>query len=156
MRTRFTPEELEDITSERFIHRDLRNRAAGLAEEVREVWKKNFKVDTYAITWPSETVKGDDGIGITQAVLMFIPDTFTEEQKLDALKKMVVRTKAYGVALIEKKGLEIRVLFETHHGARAWLIPLERHGDVAVPGETQVRDDAEHLGLLWSPTRGTS
>jgi hypothetical protein len=149
--------DLSYFTSEQFIHDDLALKAERLAEEMRVVWRKNRKVDSYAITWPSETLQTDDNSGqVNKAVLMRIPDDFDERQKLEALQRMVERTKAYGIALIERRGDELRVLFETHHGARAWLIPLERHGDIFVPGETRVRDNAECLGLLWRPLRGTS
>lgn len=123
---------------------------------MRDLWKKNLKVESFAVSWPSVKLDTDDGGTVNRAVLMPIPDHFNEQQTLEALKRMVVRTKAYGIALIERHGGELRVLFETQHGARAWLAPLERHGDVDVLGETQVHDNAEHLGLLWNATRSTS
>jgi hypothetical protein len=149
-------EDLEYIKSERFIHDDLAKRCGIIAEEVRDTWRKEFALDSYAISWPSETVKDDAGIGITDVVLMPIPERFSQTEVSDALRRMVKRTKAYGIALIERRGNELRVLFETHHGARAWLMKLERHGDVLVPGETQVHDNVECLGLLWQAHRGTS
>jgi hypothetical protein len=87
---------------------------------------------------------------------MSFPATFTESERSAALQRLVERTKPYGLALLERRGNEVRVLFETHHGARAWILPLERHGDLLVPGATAVHDDAECLGLLWHPVRGSN
>jgi hypothetical protein len=147
---------LEYYKSERFIHDDLCARAAALAEEVRNTWRRNRKVSRYAITWPSEQVVGDDGKTIIGSIIMPIPDSFNQSQLNEALKRMIVKTKAYGIALIEHNGNMLRILFETHHGARAWLMPLERHGDVLVPGQTRVHDNSECLGLLWQARQGTS
>jgi hypothetical protein len=48
------------------------------------------------------------------------------------------------------------VIFETMHGSRAWVIPIERHGDRLALGVQKVQDDAMHIGLLWSPKARTS
>ena len=144
------------MPEEHFIHSTLRNRAARMAEQVRENWKQRQRIESYAISWPSETIQTDDGTPISHTVLMRLPEELSESQKFAALQMIVTRTKAHGLVLIEHKNHELRVLFETHHGARAWLTPLERHGDVLVPGKTRVRDNAECLGLLWRPRRGES
>ncbi len=148
--------DLEYYKSERFIHDDLASKVAQMVEVVRSEWREKRALESYAIAWPSETVRGDDGKSISGSVLLRIQDNSTPQQVSQALKNMVERTKAYGLVLIEKKGNELRVLFETHHGARAWVTPLERHGDLLVPGTTVVRDNAECLGLLWQARRGAS
>lgn len=144
------------FSSERFIHDDLMARAAAIADETRETWKKTRRCDAYAITWPSETLRADNGGAIENAVICQFPALFDEAQRMETLRKMVERTKAYGLVLIEKKDDVLRVLFETHHGARAWLIPLERHGDVLVCGTPEVRNNADCVGLLWRSSRGSS
>jgi hypothetical protein len=111
---------LEYYTSERFIHDDLAKRAAAIAEEVRRVWRRDRALERVAISWPSETVRDDKGVGVTHVVTMPIPKEFTDQQTTEALKRMVARTRAYGIALIERHQDTLRVLFETHQGARAW------------------------------------
>jgi hypothetical protein len=146
----------EYFVSEQFIVDDLLEAMANVVEEVRKTWRTERKLDRYALSWPSETIIGDDKKHITHIVYMHLPDKLKSDEVNAALKRMVKRTKAYGIALIERKGDELRVLFETHHGARAWLMPLKRHGDILVPGETLVHDNTECLGLLWQAHRGTS
>jgi hypothetical protein len=154
MPTRFTPSQLEFITSERFIHQDLAERAAAIAEQAREVWKKTQRIEPYAVTWPSTALKTDDGGVVDQAVICQLPLEYTDAQRTDVLHKMVEKTKAYGLVLVEQRGNQLRVLFETHHGARAWLMRLERHGDVVVCGAPEIREDADCLGILWRAQRG--
>ncbi len=142
--------------SERFIHDDLARSASALVEQVRKDWRKDRKVESMAFSWPARTIKADGGGKINHFVVMAIPQDMDEAGRLEALKRMVARTEAYAIALTERRGDELRVLFESHHGARAWVIPLKRHGDLLVPGPTQVRDNMECLGLLWSPHQGQS
>ncbi len=148
--------------SERFIHDGLAELAGTIAEKTREEWKKTRTLAPYALTWPSDTLKADDGGSIERAVICRFPEDFTSEQRMAALRRMVERTKAYGLVLIERhqnalKNLDdIWVLFETHHGARAWRMRLERHGDITVCCAPEVREDAEYVGILWRPKRGVS
>jgi len=122
-----------------------------MAKEALQQWRKERRIESFAISWPSEHIVGDDGSTITHAVLMPLRGDLDEGAKHAALTRMVEKTKAYGLVVIERRQNEIRVLFETHHGARAWITPLKRHGDLLVPGRTQVRDNAECLGFLWRP-----
>lgn len=144
------------ITSERFIHDDLAERAEAIAEQARNNWRQAQKLDTVAISWPSEHLTGDDGSTITHAVVMPLDDKLSQAEQQAALQLLVTKTKAYGLVLVERRDEEIRVLFETHHGARAWITPLKRHGDVRVAGRTRVHDNAECLGFLWRPEVGVS
>ncbi len=136
------------FTSGRFIHEDLAKKAAQLAEEARQVWKVAQKLEGHVVSWPSSTLVDDDGVAISHAVLMRVPSDFTQEQLLEATRRLVTRINAYGVALVLHAGQALRVLFETRHGALAWTIPLERHGDLLVPGETQ-QEETQGLGLLY-------
>lgn len=142
------------FTSERFIHDDLARSAAVLVGQVLKDWRKDRKIESLAFSWPAKTITADTGGKVNHFVVMPIPEGMDEAARTEALKRMVARTEAYAIALTERRGDELRVLFESHHGARAWVIPLKRHGDVLVPGPTQVRDNAECLGLLWSPHQG--
>lgn len=146
---------LEDITSERFIHLDLAKRAELVAQEVREGWKKTQRVEPFAITWPASALKGDDGATVDQAAVCRIPPDFDDERRLDTLRKMVERTKAYGLVLVLPRPDRIHVLFETSQGARAWVMKLERHGDVTACLPPAVRDNAECVGLLWKPAHAS-
>lgn len=137
------------LQDEVFIHRDLEAKAEAIVRTVRETWKKQRKVDPYAVTWPSEHLKADDGATITHAVLCPIPAGFDTARRMKALQQLVERTKAYGLLVVEQKENSIRILFETQHGARSWCIPLDWHGDVQVPGQTETRNDGECVGLLW-------
>ena len=136
--------------SERFIHDDLANRAARIADEVREDWKKNHQVAPFAVTWPETSLRSDDGGSVEGAVLCRLPQ-LTHAQQHDVLKRMVEKTKAYGLVLVRPSIDRISVLFETRHGARAWTMQLERHGDVTVCMDPVVANDGECVGLLWQP-----
>lgn len=136
--------------SERFIHDELARRAARIVEEVRDDWKKNQRTAPLAVTWPETAVQTDDGSSVAGAVLCHLPP-LTHAQQQDVLKRMIEKTKAYGLVLVRPNDDFIDVLFETHHGARAWRMQLERHGDVTVCLDPVVRDDAECVGLLWRP-----
>lgn len=146
----------EYFTSERFIHDDLAQAAAVIAVKAREEWKRNRAIRPYAITWPSESLKTDDGAHVDGAFICALPEEAPPAARLAVLQKMVEKTKAYGLVLIEQVDDYLRVLFETHHGARAWLMRLERHGDVVVCMAPEVRDDAECVGILWRRGRGAS
>jgi hypothetical protein len=150
------PRGVSYLTSERFIHDGLLVQADMLVNQMLQAWRERQHFEAFAVTWPGEAVTDDNGEKIDQAVVAHLPEEATDAERRDMLKQMIARTKAYGVALTERRENELRVLFETHHGARAWIVPLKRHGDVLVPGPIQVRDDTECLGLLWSPHQGTT
>ena len=139
---------LSYFTSERFIHDALRDQADQLVDRAREEWKKSKRVLPVAISWPSEHLKSDDGKTITHAVIC--PLNQLKDSREAVVRRLSERTKAYGLFLLERRGDEIRALFETRHGARDWKIPLKLHGDVLVAGMTTIRDDADCIGLLWS------
>lgn len=150
------PRDLSYITSERFIHDNLRGKAGVLVQHVLDGWRQHQQAYCGAIAWPTEPFVADDGATIEHEVFMPMRSGMAGEERVAALERLVKKTKAYGVAVSWREGNTLHVLFESHHGSRAWTIPLMPHGDVLVPGETQVQDDVEHLGLLWSPHRGTS
>lgn len=142
----------KELATERFIHDDLLRHAEAVVGAIYEVWKKERKIAPMLLTWPAErifTEKGEPHEGIC---LLELPEE--REKRDEAILAMVRRTKAYGLLLIEQQPDEVRAVFETKHGARAWQIPFVAHGDVVLLGRAQVRDDVAHVGLLWRPTIG--
>lgn len=137
------------IRSERFIHDDLLKKAEDIVVTVRDLWRTQRKVEPYVVAWPGENIRADDGEIITHAVLCPIPMEFDRARRMQALQQVVERTKAYGLLFVEQKENSILVLFETRHGARSWCIPLTWHGDIQVPGQAEVKNNGECVGLLW-------
>lgn len=142
-------------SSEYFIHTDLAERAARIAEATREEWKTSQKVEPYAVTWPAAGVRGDDGTTIDQAVMCRIPTHYDGAQRRRLLQEMAARTDAYGLVVVLPEPGAVRVFFETAHGARTWVLPLERHGDVTACLAPVIHDDQEDdaLHVLWRRAR---
>lgn len=142
----------EEIVSERFIHEDLLRQAEAAVRVIYEIWRRERKIQPTLFTWPAERIRTEQGEPHEGVCLLELPEG--NEKRSEAILAMVKRTKAYGLLLIEQKPDEVRAIFETRHGARCWQIPLVAHGDVVLLGRAQVREDALHVGLLWSPTIG--
>jgi hypothetical protein len=134
--------------SERFIHEDLVAKAEAIVLTVKDTWRKHRKIDPYVITWPSEELKADDGSTITHAVFCALPEK-SDAARMQAVQQLVERTKAYGLLVVEQKDHAILVMFETRFGARSWYTPLAWHGDIQVPGQTEAKNNADAVGLLW-------
>lgn len=136
-------------------HAQLLGTVEDIARMATEQWRRDQELEPYALTWPSEPIETSDGhlvFGSIICQLKTVPKNFWQ----DALRLMVTKTSAYGLALVERHGDELRVLFETHEGARAWVTPLHRRGDRLTPGQTVIRDDTECVGILWRPKRGSA
>jgi len=141
------------LTSEKFIHDDLLRSAQLVVDRARELWERGEPVFAHAIAWPSEGVSTDDGKRrISGPIILPMPEAALWQ---DALKKLIQRTKAYGLFLLEFREKELYAVFESPHGAQSWRVPIERHGDVRVLGDQRVSTDRECLGLLWSPKKGS-
>lgn len=136
-------------------HTELLEVAKGLADIALEQWRHDQKLEPMALTWPAEPVLSEEGRLVYGGVICQLAKV-PKENWTKALQVMVEKTKAFGLVLIEKQDQQIRVLFETHEGARAWLTPLRRHGDLLTPGETAIHDDKECIGILWQPNRGSA
>jgi len=136
-------------------HAELLEVAKGIADIALEQWRHDQKLEPMALTWPAEPVPAEEGKLIFGGVICQLRRV-PKQDWTRALQAMVAKTKAFGLVLIEKQDNQIRVLFETHEGARAWLTPLHRHGDLLTPGETTVHDDKECIGILWRPQRGAA
>jgi hypothetical protein len=141
------------ITSERFIHDNLVRICQGVVDEAKRLWEAKIPLDGHALTWPSAAIKDDSGSLIDRAVIMEMPER-SEWKK--ALASLVERTKAYGLFLIEADDKKISAVFESMHGSRSWVVPIERHGDRLVLGDQRTKDDVDSIGLLWSPKRGNA
>lgn len=146
-------EQFDYITSEKFIHDGLLRAAQRVIEQTRELWMEKNSLASYMLTWPSKTIRASDGIAIDRAVLMEMPARARWQEAASAL---VRETSAYGLLLIDVQAHQIVAKFETAHGARAWFIPIERHGDRLMLGDQRVKDNAECVGLLWSPSQGSA
>jgi hypothetical protein len=143
---------LDYFTSERFIHDNLAARAETIVAQARAVWNRTQALEAYAVTWPRENVKADDGKIIEHSVICQLPPCNARAERISVLRAMCERTKAYGITLVERANGAVLVWFETQHGARVWQMPLERHGDVVVAGTPAVRDNTDALHILWRPT----
>lgn len=142
------------ITSERFIHDDLLQKAERAVNKLHEIWKKEGKIDASLLTWPSEPILDDNGQKMEGVCCLTLPDTSAE--KIKAIRAMVRRTKAYALLLIETVDTNVQALLETPHGTRCWTLPIYRSGDTKILGEATVTDNREHVGLLWSPHRAVA
>lgn len=140
------------VASERFIHDDLLRQAEAAVRTIYGIWRRERKIAPTLLTWPAERIRTEQGEPHEGVCLLELPEG--GEKRSEAILAMVRRTKAYGLLLIEQKPDEVRAIFETRHGARCWQIPLVTHGDVVLLGRAEVREDALHVGLLWSPTVG--
>ena len=136
-------------------HEELLEVVEGIAKDVLETWTKERRLEPLAFTWPAEPVASQDGKFVYGAVICQLRD-IPQREWTRALQEMVHKTKARGLFLIERRDNQIRALFETAEGARAWLTPLHRHGDLLSLGETVVHDDAECIGILWRSKRGAA
>jgi hypothetical protein len=144
-------EQFKYLTSERFIHDSLMWSSQQVVEAACDMWREGKKVENYAISWPSQTVRSDQGDPIDRAIIMEIPN---KEEQRQALTALVARTSSYGLLLLEVDEKQIHAVFESGHGTRAWTIPIERHGDRLALGDQKVKDDTECIGLLWSKSQG--
>ena len=136
-------------------HAALLKVAEDIADMAQEQWRHDQRLEPIALTWPAEPVPTEEGKFIFGGVICQLRNIPREDWNR-ALQKMVEKTKAFGLLLVERQDDQIRVLFETHEGARAWLTPLHRHGDLFALGETIIHDDVECVGVLWQARRGVA
>lgn len=143
------PELREYLTSERFIHENIIQQAEKILARYRDHWKRGNlrKGQGLFFTWPAEAVKDDEQRDIEGTCAMYLPEL--RSAWIDAMRHMVVRTKAYALFLLEPREDEVKAILESHHGTRTWTIPILLHGDVHVLGAAEKQDDHENIGLLW-------
>lgn len=136
------------ITSERFIHDGLVQKSHAIMQKAYEQWQKNEDRDCFFFLWPAETIKTDKGQALNDICVMPLKGG----QKSDwfhQMKQAVVRTKAYGILMLQRSDTGVTAIFESRHGAAGWTREAERHGDVTVLGAEKRTVDTEHLGILW-------
>jgi hypothetical protein len=105
-------------------------------------------------TWPAEEVLSDDGKTIGGICQCLLPSE--RSRWFTTMKRMATRTKAYGILLVDPTPKEVKLIFETMHGTRAWTIPIKRFGDVDVLGAVRAQDNVENIGLLWNRAQASS
>lgn len=143
---------LSYVTSERFIHDDLRRYCATSIETLYTIWKKDKRVDPLLLTWPSIPIEDDEGRPIKDVCACELPKDALARR--DMIRKMVDRTKAYALFLVEERVEMVKAILESAHGTRSWTLPVRRSADVRVLGKPAVKDNVDFVGLLWSPIQG--
>lgn len=135
------------IKSEKFIWDDLIARGEKAVQRVREAWSKGRFFERTLYAWPSEHIQTESGV-ITHIISFEVPDNMsTHEAALNLAKA----SKAYALLLIEPRQECVKIILESHHGARAWTLPVQRHGDIDVLKKEEVTTDTENIGILWRP-----
>lgn len=135
------------IVSERFIWDELLVRASAAVDKAKEMWMARRRIPTMILSWPAESIVDDHGNAINDVVALVVP---TDIPLLRALTDITTRTKSYALLVCTSTDKEIKIVLESHHGVRCWVIPIERHGDVDVLGEMNVSDNAGGYRLLWN------
>lgn len=141
----------EYFTSEKFIHDGLIKEAERGLSTILTTWKKDGKVTPFMISWPADSVEAQDGTLVTGPICYDLPLGAQERQAL--IEEIVSTTKPYGLLLCEQKPEEVRVLFETMHGAKSWHYPIKKSGVDRVLGKVSTTTDVHHIGILWKLKR---
>ena len=138
---------IEYMVSERFIHDELVRRAGTVVTRLPKMWIRDGHIQPSMLLWPSDTVKTDDGKEVEDLIYGKMPEEKSE--RMAFLRQSIQRAGPYALLVVEQRPTAVVALFESPHGARAWTLPIERHGDHRVLGKPEVQDDGECLGILW-------
>lgn len=133
--------------SERFIWDNLKVNAATGITSLYKSWRQKGRVEPFAISWPSETILDDSGLPLQGSCLIDLPSDHAQWNQ--TLVKFVGRTKSYALLLAEQLPREIRVILESHHGTRSWVIPILISGDIRTLGTASIHDNVHKIGILW-------
>ena len=139
----------EDLAREDFIWKDLITRGHYMVKLTRNMWRKDRAVPRMLFSWPATHLHTSKGETITHLVSFAIPDGVTIR---DAAAKLTRRTNAYALLLVAREGDDVKVILESAHGSRAWVLPVVRHGDVEVLEKEKASTDTEYIGILWRPS----
>lgn len=142
------PEVYEYIASKQVIHDNLLERCERLIAKYRELWAQGDKAEPAIFTWPSEVLHADDSGTPVNDICCCKLDADRNKWP-DTIRGVAERTKAFAVLVMDPRETEVRFLFESPKGTRAWTIPIQRHGDVSVLGKVRREDGAARTGLLW-------
>jgi len=134
--------------TEQDVHAGLVDKCTRIVRELRDSWKQD-QLDSTAIAWAGEDLQDDFGRLINDAVVLELPADRARWRPV--LQKLVERTKAFGLLLVDRTEDGFTASFESPHGSRKWTLKKERHGDVTVLSSPTVVDDVEAIGLLWTP-----
>lgn len=145
---------LDYITSEKFIHDDLVRKSQGAVNQLYAIWGTDGRIDPSLLTWPAETIMDDHGRKVEGVCILDLPHNLGARR--EAIHRMVERTKAYGLLLIETIDNTVQALLETPHGAQCWTIPIHKSADSFSLGEAIITRNREHVGVLWSPIRAVA
>lgn len=138
----------DHIKSERFIHDSLVKAAEEVLEVVRAQWNKSGRIQACIIAWPGVEVLTDDGAPLDGPCLGVLEPIPPAERRA-LVERFAYRTNAYALLLIEQRAqAEIQAVFESPHGIRGWMLPLERHGDIWVATRPIMHSDPEPIGVI--------
>lgn len=129
------------------LHRAMLRRCDGIVEKLRGQWDKEMTAYV-AMTWVAEPIQDDEGKSINDKVILELPNN--KEEWWPLLIKLITRTKAFGLLLVQFQHDTAKVIFESPFGSRSWSMHLERHGDTKTLSRPTVLDDVESIGLLWN------
>jgi len=144
---------LDYYTSERFIHDELARRAEKGLSGLYKTWKTHRKIEPFLITWPADDKEASSGGKISGPCVLDLP-TDNRDIWHDLMLGAIQATNAYAILVTEQRESDVRVVFESRHGALCWTIPIIRSGDVDVLKRPIVSTDGEHIGLLWKKGEG--
>lgn len=137
----------EYYRSERFIWDNLKAQAATGLVSLYKTWKLRSKIEPFLLSWPSETILDDNGLPLEGTCLLDLPED--QSGWPSTIAHFARRTKAYALLLTEQRPKEVRVILESHHGTRSWLIPILISGDIRLLGTAVIKDDTHKIGVLW-------
>lgn len=137
----------ELLSRERVIWLDILGKAEATIENIREMWKKNRRIDRLMFSWPSEHLRANNGTKVTHIVSFEVPKRMNTHE---AAVLFVKETKSYAFMVVEQEDSELKILVESFHGTKCWHIPITRHGDVNVLDKSaSSSEDTECFGILW-------
>jgi hypothetical protein len=153
-----SPAAKEYILEERFIHEVLARRAHNAYERACQIWQTDGHLSPGILFWPTDTVMTTDRASPLEGVLVGpLPDPKERPALFASALEVISPYGIFTVELVGEPGPPALVgTFETSHGARQWVRPVQRHGDVSVLGPEVVTDNRQHLGVLWAPNRGAA
>jgi hypothetical protein len=137
-------------SSERFIEDVLIKRVEEAIPVLYDTWKRQKRIDPFAIFWPASVVQDSSGIDIEGPCLYELG----EDKGLwrTKLADGIRLTDAYALVFIQQREDGVLVILESQHGAVNWKLPILRSAGDLILGRAARSKEGEHVGLLWRPT----